>query len=188
MLTLGLLHHFDVMNGELLLDLRFEAPAISNGDYWRLFSGHFVHLNLPHTFMNLGALCLLVMMFWKELSFREDMSALLASIVGINIGLYFFHPELTNYAGFSGVLHGLFVYYFLKTLPLHKRGSYAALSLITVKIMWEQSPWADSSETANLIGGNVATVSHLYGGLCGALAGMSFLFFKKNNKNTLLAP
>ena len=168
------------MNGEILLNFRFEQVSISNGDYWRLLSGHLVHLNLPHTLMNLGALCLLMIMFWKDMSYPADLTTLICSIIFINIGLYFFHPELTSYAGFSGVLHGLFLFYFLKTLPENKKVSIIALTVISLKLIWEQTPWADISETAKLIGGSVATMAHLYGGIFGLIAGISYLFVQKN--------
>ena len=180
MLILGLLNHFNIMNGEILLNFRFEQVSISNGDYWRLLSGHLVHLNLPHTLMNLGALCLLMIMFWKDMSYPADLTTLICSIIFINIGLYFFHPELTSYAGFSGVLHGLFLFYFLKTLPENKKVSIIALTVISLKLIWEQTPWADISETAKLIGGSVATMAHLYGGIFGLIAGISYLFVQKN--------
>jgi rhomboid family GlyGly-CTERM serine protease len=176
---LGLLNHFHVMDGNILLTLHFEQDAIANGEYWRLLSGHLVHLNLIHTFMNLGALCLLIIMFWKDLSYREDLSALIFSIFGINIGLYFFHPELTSYVGFSGILHALFIYYFLKTLPQNKTTSIISVCIIFLKVLWEQSSWVDTSETAKLIGGSVATMAHLYGGICGLIAGISYLIWRK---------
>ena len=175
MLVLGLLNHFNIMNDAILLQLRFEQTAISNGEYWRIFSGHFVHLNLIHTAMNLGALCILVMMFWKDMSYCADLITLLFSIFGISVGLYFLHPELSSYVGFSGVLHGLFLYYFLKTLPQNKVIAAVSVSTVIAKIIWEQSPWGDTSETAKLIGGSVATMAHLYGGICGLLAGIVYL-------------
>ena len=180
MLLLGLLNHFNIMNDAILLNLRFEQTTISNGDYWRLLSGHIVHLNLPHTLMNIGALSLLMIMFWKDISYPIDLIALIFSTIGINIGLFFFHPELSSYAGFSGVLHGLFLFYFLKTFPENNKASVIAITVIGLKIIWEQTPWADNSETAALIGGSVATMSHLYGGICGLLAGISYLFVQRN--------
>ena len=88
------------MHDAILLNLRFEQTTISNGDYWRLLSGHIVHLNLPHTLMNIGALSLLMIMFWKDISYPADLIALIFSTIGINIGLFFFHPEIRSYAGF----------------------------------------------------------------------------------------
>lgn len=180
MLILGLLNHLNIMNGDLLLHLRFESSAVTEGDYWRVLTGHVVHLNLPHTLMNLGALCLLMIMFWKDMSYPADLAALFFSITGISIGLYFFHPELSSYAGFSGLLHGLFLYYFLKILPQNNKVSTIAVTLISLKIFWEQTPWADTSETAKLIGGNVATMAHLYGGICGLIAGLCYLKWSKS--------
>ncbi len=180
MLILGLLHHFNLIDSNFFLSLRYERDGIHNHEYWRLLSGHFVHLNLTHGLMNLGALALLIIMFWKDMSYKADISTLLFSIIGIDIGIYFLNPELISYVGFSGVLHGLFLYYFLKTLPQNKKGSIIALSLMITKILWEQSPWGDTSETAKLIGGSVATMAHLYGGICGLIAGLSYLLLWKN--------
>jgi rhomboid family GlyGly-CTERM serine protease len=181
MLILGLLNHFSLIDSDTLLLLRYEPSLIHNHEYWRLLSAHFVHLNLIHAFMNLGALCLLMIIFWKDMSYSADLVTLLFSIFGINIGLYFFHPELASYAGFSGVLHGLFIYYFLKILPENKTSTMLSLSLLTAKVVWEQSPWSDTSETAKLIGGSVATMAHFYGGICGLLAGTSYLVWQRRH-------
>lgn len=179
MLVLGLCRQLNLIDMSTLLTLYYDRASIQNGEYWRLFSGHFVHLNLAHATMNISALSLLMMMVWKDLSYPSDLCALIFLIFGINLGLYFFHPELTLYAGFSGVLHGLFIYYFIKILPQHKTGSIILLSIVAIKIIWEQSPWSDTSDTEKLIGGSVATMAHLYGGICGLLAGMSYLLLRK---------
>ena len=179
MLVLGLLNHFSLIDSNFFVSLSYERNGIYKHEYWRLLSGHFVHLNLTHTLMNLGALILLMIMFWKNMAYKTDVSTLLFSIIGIDIGIYFFNPELISYVGFSGALHGLFLYYFLKTLPQNKLSSIIALSLMIAKILWEQSPWGDTSETAKLIGGSVATMAHLSGGICGLIAGLVYLFLQK---------
>jgi rhomboid family GlyGly-CTERM serine protease len=179
MLALGLLNYFNLIDSTLFLNLRYDRDGIHNHEYWRLLSGHFVHLNLTHSLMNLAALSLLMLLFWKDMSYKADISNLIFSIFGINIGLYFLNPELISYVGFSGVLHGLFLYYFLKTLPQNTRVSIIAISFMLAKITWEQTPWSDTSETAKLIGGNVATMAHLYGGICGLIAGLCYLFLNK---------
>ena len=186
-LVLGLLNHFSLIDSNILLSLRYDRDGIHKHEYWCLLSGHLVHLNLMHTLMNLGALALLIILFWKDMSYRADLSALVFSILGINIGLYFLNPELTYYVGFSGVLHGLFLYYFLKTFPQHNKISIFAISLITAKIVWEQSPWGDTSETAKLIGGNVAIMAHLYGGIFGLIAGLSYLMWRRKQKKARIS-
>ena len=47
--------------------LDYRRELIAGGEVWRLFSGHFTHLNLAHAVMNAAGLLLVlpVAMFWS---------------------------------------------------------------------------------------------------------------------------
>jgi rhomboid family GlyGly-CTERM serine protease len=93
---------------------------------------------------------------------------LVATIAGIDLGLWFFDPDLDWYVGLSGVLHGILI---AGAFVGMRRGSVeaAALGVLVVgKIIWEQlsGPLPGS---ASLAGGSVVVNAHLYGAIAGAL-------------------
>lgn len=180
MIILGVVAHLNLFDNSLLEHLSYQRTGIEHHEYWRLFSGHFMHLNTAHLLMNIGAFSILILTFWSDTSSISDLIALFFLMLCISTGIYFLHPELEHYVGFSGILHGLFLYYVLKILPKNKVFSILTASLIIAKIMWEQSPWVDTSDTAQLIGGNVATMAHLYGGIGGVLFGIMLLLWQKH--------
>jgi rhomboid family GlyGly-CTERM serine protease len=184
MITFGLLDFFNLIDANILNNLRYERLSISSHEYWRLITAHLIHLNLIHTLMNSAALFILIFVFWGDIKGKFDVINFIACIIMIDVGLFFLQPELTNYVGFSGILHGLFAYYFIKTINKFKISSCFGIALLIAKLLWEQSPLADTSMTASYIGGNVATAAHLYGGITGLISGIlcnSYTFLKKHS-------
>lgn len=171
MLLLGLLQHFDLTNAGSLASLSYDRLALFNHEYWRLLTAHLSHLNFAHAAMNTAALALLIVAFWGDIGGKFDASNIILCILFVDIGLLFLHPELMGYVGFSGVLHGLIAYYLVKTIGYNKFISWTGIAVVALKIVWEQSPWADTSQVASIIGGEVITAAHLYGGVCGLAVG-----------------
>jgi len=54
----------------LTLALRYERAAIAHGEWWRLATGHWVHLGLRHLLADAAGLVLLWMLYARELSPR----------------------------------------------------------------------------------------------------------------------
>ncbi len=57
----------------------FDREAISQGEFWRLASGHWVHSDFEHGFWNIGALGLLGMLFENQLKWRLPVSLIFGS-------------------------------------------------------------------------------------------------------------
>ena len=94
--------------GDELRELgRYQRDAIENGQYWRLVSGHLVHLGLGHLWPNLAALVIVAALFDGELRNADWWRVSLASAAAIDVGLYAFEPDVAWYVGLSGVLHGI---------------------------------------------------------------------------------
>lgn len=160
--------------------LRYDRQAIEVGEWWRFITGHIVHLGWEHTLLNLTGLVLITVIFLPELSFKLDVLALTICLFGTSIGLYCFSKELLWYVGFSGVLHGYFIYYLIRGYRALPLPSLLAISAIIVKVIWEQSPWGDTRYTEALIGGTVAIDAHLYGTISGLFLGGCLYCVSKN--------
>lgn len=157
----------------LLPALRYERAGITSGEWWRLLSAHFVHIDAWHAVLNAAALPLIVWLGANQVSMRQWLWLGLASIVAVDAGLYSLAPGIPWYAGASGALHGLFAG---MSLLLGWRGrepiGTLMLLLLVAKLSFEQlagypSPWTMAA------GFKVVTESHLFGalgGLAGAIA------------------
>ena len=116
-LTSGLLLMIPVIGMVLLTGLgidhhsawAYQRVAINDGEYWRLFSAHFVHLNAWHLLFNTVAGIILYLVTCFVVSPIQWVSATLSCMVGVSVGLWLFSPEVIWYVGLSGVLHGLMV-------------------------------------------------------------------------------
>ncbi|MGN6701731.1 MAG: rhombosortase [Burkholderiaceae bacterium] len=86
---------------------RFERVAIDSGEWWRLVTGHFVHVNPIHLFLNLLGGALAVEALWFGLPWWYGPMLLPVACIGISGLLWWLCPELSWYAGLSGVLHAL---------------------------------------------------------------------------------
>jgi rhomboid family GlyGly-CTERM serine protease len=164
---------------------RYDRAALSEGQVWRMLTGHLVHLNTPHLALNVIGLFLISELLWAKLPALHGMGLLVAASAGISILLWFLHLELLRYAGLSGALHGLWAGSVLAGLSLNtarnsrsaddalasnslpnRYVSLAGLLLLIAKLVLEWR-YGASMRTEQLIGAPVATSAHLYGALIG---------------------
>ena len=148
--------------------LRYQRDAIIAGEWWRLFSGHLVHLGLSHMWLNLAGLLLVWALVGKACSLRIWWWLIAFCLLGISLGLLWWLPNLNWYVGLSGVLHGVL---FAGSLRLALRGEREAMVIIVVmlaKVVWElwNGPLPGSREAA---GGEVVVQAHALGCLCAAI-------------------
>ncbi|MCU7813503.1 MAG: rhombosortase [Candidatus Thiodiazotropha sp. (ex Notomyrtea botanica)] len=149
--------------------LQYELSAIQTGEWWRLVTGHFVHLGWEHTVMNLAGLWLISHLFLSaEMRMKSWCYWLPALALGTSAGLLLWSPEVAWYRGLSGVLHGVLVYLLLRQVWRQPRWSVLGLLLIAGKLTWEQltGPLPGSE---SWVDGRVIVDAHLYGGIGGVL-------------------
>lgn len=164
--------------GESLREaLAFDREAISAGQWWRLLSGHFVHLSGVHAALNALGLLALALLCPQRLPPWLALRRLLLLCLATGLSLYYFAPSLRHYVGLSGVLHGLFVLGLLPAALGRDRWALAALLYIAAKLIVEALFGAPASEEA-LIGGPVATVAHRCGVLAALAYGLAFGSFR----------
>ncbi len=153
---------------------QFQREGLAQGQLWRLFTGHFIHLGWPHALMNLAALGLLVYLLAEGLEAASLLGLIVASSLAVDAGLWFLQPELEWYVGLSGVLHGLFAGLLLLQWFCRRERYLWLILLLSVKLGWEGMT-GPLPMTADLAGGPVVAVAHLYGALGGVLGAISVI-------------
>lgn len=146
---------------------RFDLLAIFDGEIWRIFTAHWVHLGWSHALLNMAGLLLLA---WLHPSGRSIQWLLFYLISSTFISGYWLIGEHNAYyVGASGVLHGLLILGAFYSQWLDKPRKVMFILAITIKLIWEQSPYYANESLVQLIGANVAVDAHLLGGISGFL-------------------
>ena len=121
--------------------LVYDRAEIQNGQWWRLATGHLVHLDLHHLVYNIGALLALGLLY-ETASFGGS-GKLTFGVFGlssavISATLYEASPATLYYCGLSAALNAL---YAATTLGMWRETGHriwlAALGLDIAKISWE---------------------------------------------------
>ena len=171
-----MIHYFHFLRPRLL----YIRTALSGGEFWRLVSCHWVHLNPDHllwsgaTFLILGSVC-------EVMDRKKFMLAIAVSAVAIPIAIWFAMPDLMNYGGLSGLdcsLYALLAMLLVKRDWQNRRWIWVIfytllLGLLLAKIVYETTTgltvFVDNSHTDMI----PVPLSHLVGGLVGMAAGTS---------------
>lgn len=152
---------------------RFNRELVSQGDVWLLLSGHIAHLNWSHWMLNMAGLAIVAFFFSTHATCRQWTIVVVVSSCVISAGLWWLLPEIKNYVGLSGVLHGLFLYGALREIRFYPRSGYVLLIALIFKLAWEFFNGAlPGSE--DMAGGRVLTEAHLLG----AIGGISVWLFE----------
>lgn len=155
--------------------LALDQAGLSQGEYWRIWSGQFVHTSWIHLCLNLAGLIALQQIFGEELSEYGWLYA--AAIISACTGVTWYGLSISGYGEFeyivgtSALLHGLFSYAAVLSLLNDRLLGLSVLAVIGVKIAWELFI-GSTAESAELIGMPVAAETHLYGYLAGLAAAM----------------
>lgn len=149
--------------------LRYDHPAIGAGQWWRLLSGHLVHLGAAHLGLNLAGLALVAWLVGPRFGVPGWVWILAVSAASVSSSLYLLHPEIVWYVGLSGILHGMLAAGLLPGIVSRDRESVVLALLLAAKLGWEAvaGPLPGSEASA---GGPVIVEAHLYGAIGGALA------------------
>jgi rhomboid family GlyGly-CTERM serine protease len=151
--------------------LRYERAGLQMGQYWRLLSAHFVHLDAHHLALNLSGFILLWTMFARDFRARDWLVIVLATLATIDAGLWFVSPRVLWYAGASGLLHG--IWGAGACANWRRAPPYGALLSIALagKLAYEQLVGPNPLD----LGLPVVTIAHIYGAVGGTLAALIFV-------------
>lgn len=135
-------------------------------EFWRLWTGHWVHVGWIHYFLNMLAFICLPFIF-PRVSVWNFIGILLCLPPLISLSFYFFLTDVEAYAGLSGVLHGAYAAVACVHLLYKKERGFATLVLFLIfaKLVWENT--MGSASTAELIGSPVLVEAHLLGVIWG---------------------
>lgn len=151
--------------------LEYRREAISAAQWWRVFTGHFVHLNMAHAAMNALGTLLVSLVFVREISRPQWWCLVLAAPLTISLGLWIKQPELQGYVGFSGVLHALLYLGVVRLLATAPILAASILLLLVSRQIWEQTSGYNPDYLRGVIHGRVMPDAHLFGGLTGMALG-----------------
>lgn len=159
--------------------LRYERPALLNGEIWRLWSAHIVHLGWSHYVLNAAGLLLVWALFHHAASIAGWCWHFLSAGLTVSLGLLWLNPDLAWYVGLSGILHALFVAGLLADMRGYGSLGWLVLLGFAGKIIFEQAygPLPGSEHSA---GGAVVVDAHLYGAIAGVVSYGIHYGFKKH--------
>ncbi|MCC5879391.1 MAG: rhombosortase [Idiomarina sp.] len=148
--------------------LAFERPLIDAGQWWRLFTGQYLHLSLGHLLGNLGGLGIAWLLFadhWRGWRFAVVAAV---CVLGSNLGMWLLHPYIEYYVGFSGALYGLIAFGALNDWLQGIRFGMAISIALVLKVSYEYfiAPlpfWGSSADSL------LAVEAHFFGALSGLL-------------------
>jgi rhomboid family GlyGly-CTERM serine protease len=168
LLCLGLLLA-PLAGGEALTQLwRYERLAVAQGEWWRLVTAHFVHMDLRHALLNCAGLALLWALFARSWRPGQWLFAVAVTLLTIDAGFWFLSTGLQWYVGASALLHGVFACGCMALVFQRDRLGVLALVILAAKLIWEQVHGPLPFETRH----PVITASHAYGAAGGVLAGL----------------
>ena len=140
----------------------FNAALVGAGEWWRLLTGNFAHLNGRHLALNLIAWLLIFLIGRAWMGIVAWIVYLAAGCLSVSACLYWLAPESAFFGGLSGALHGLFAVIALQQLRAGERLGFALLTLLAAKLTYE-GYYGSTVGTSAFIGAPVAAETHLYG-------------------------
>jgi rhomboid family GlyGly-CTERM serine protease len=166
-LAIGIMAAALELGGEpVRLALRYQRDAIAAGEFWRLASGHLVHLGVSHMLMNVAALAVLWFVLSPYLKTPDWVASALASMAAIDAGLYFVDDQVLWYVGLSGMLHGFWASASVMAIG-QRRIEGLVLGLLLIGKLLYESMAGSVGLTAAIAGGAVVTEAHAWGALGG---------------------
>ncbi|HEY6126172.1 MAG TPA: rhombosortase [Steroidobacteraceae bacterium] len=148
--------------------LSFDRAALASGEWWRLLTAHFVHLDTEHAVLNGLGVVLMWALFARDYSPWRWAAIYCGSALAVSAGLWFANPELEWYVGASGALHGVMTAGTIAHLRRRDLDGWILAAFIVVKLGYEQFsgalPFAGSPDTI--------VDAHLYGAIGGVVLGL----------------
>ncbi|MGH8224607.1 MAG: rhombosortase, partial [Gammaproteobacteria bacterium] len=158
----------------LRLALRYDRALVAAGEWWRLFTGNFVHLGWMHVGLDMAGLVLLWILTGRRLYGWRWIAATVAGSWAVGLGLWWAWPNVIWYVGISGVAHTYWAAGALLLIAACEWEGWALLALLAGKLAWEQISGPLPSSAA-IMQEPVLTTAHLLGAIAGIVCGLALL-------------
>ena len=112
----------------------YKRDVIMSGEWWRLWSGHFVHFTPMHAFVNSALLLLLSVVIGRVYSWKLVGALFLIGPPVISLALLYLVPEMDTYRGTSA-LAALFMTISI-ALALDRTHGITAFLLYALIVVW----------------------------------------------------
>lgn len=157
---------FDEQLADILI---YNRTLVTQGEYWRYLTGHFLHTNGNHFMLNAAAVVLLWALHGQYYNHTSYWITFIVSALVCGLGIHWFSLDISLYVGLSGVLHGFFVWGALMDIKHQEKTGYLLLIGVILKIAHEQF-YGASADVEAFINSSVATDAHMFGAIGGLLA------------------
>lgn len=154
------------------VDLSYRRDLVDSGQWWRLFSGQFVHNNNSHLFSNMAALLLCRVLLSIVYGERDFILSLLSCAFMTGVLIHFLLPSYEYYLGVSAALYGVLI---AGALAMWRGRPYAGASLfvlIIAKLSLDYLVPDSVDGVSERIGVPVAVEAHFVGVFAGVLVGV----------------
>jgi rhomboid family GlyGly-CTERM serine protease len=165
-----------IFDQQLSAQFVYHKSLISQGELWRVVSGHLFHTNGYHLALNISAVILLWALHGHFYSVGQYTGLFMTAALSTSLGIFWFSPQLQQYVGLSGILHGVFVWGAVMDINHKEKTGYLLFIGVWLKILHEQY-YGASSDIAELIAAPVAVDAHLWGAVGGCLFAVFSVFF-----------
>lgn len=169
-----------LLGESLTQNLVYHRQSITEGEIWRLITGHILHTNGYHLSLNVVALMMLWVLHSRFYNTHIYTILFLFCSIFTSVGIYYFDPNLLQYVGLSGVLHGIFVFGAIMDINAKDKTGYLLFIGVWLKIGNEQF-YGASSNVSKLIEANIAVNAHLWGALGGLLFSVVYIYILNGN-------
>jgi rhomboid family GlyGly-CTERM serine protease len=159
---------------------RYQSDWTLTGQIWRMVTAHWVHVGWLHLLLNGVGLVVCVSLTSPGWSIGRWLTYSIIMAIGISIMLTLYNPEVIDYAGYSGVLYGLYVLAALSLFPRDRLVTALIIAAIVGKVFMEQFDFYDFN-SGDIIGARVIVDAHLYGLLLAIAIALAWAAYTMNH-------
>ena len=159
---------------------RYQSDWTLTGQIWRMVTAHWVHVGWLHLLLNGVGLVVCVSLTSPGWSIGRWLTYSIIMAIGISIMLTLYNPEVIDYAGYSGVLYGLYVLAALSLFPRDRLVTALIIAAIVGKVFMEQFNFYDFN-SGDIIGARVIVDAHLYGLLLAIAIALAWAAYTMNH-------
>ncbi len=163
----------------------FDRQLITQGQWWRIFSGSWVHFTLWHLLMNVAVLMVIGAVLGESVPMRWWVSVIMLASWGVGAGLWWMEPSCSLYAGFSGVVQAVLVFALISSLRHAPVGTRLVLGCVVLRIVYEHTAFYNPDYLRNWIHVAVQPAAHAFGAFTGAVVGLIYELQVRHRSSSL---